>query len=120
MTSQNLLLAQINEKLNGSLTGSENLSSFVDLFYDGFEELKDGFQVSDLLSLITSSAKAFEAKELASVEAMDLQDDEITELLDRDQHFELGDVRNEARQVLKWILVSIQSYDVLVYEKRNV
>jgi len=109
-------LKEVNELLKASMTGTESLNKFVDAYYDGFEELRDGFQVGDAVSLLGSFVGAFMNKELAWTEAMDLQDNEVTSLINRSDNFDLGNTATEARQILKLILVGLQTYDVLVNE----
>jgi len=103
----------INEKLKASIVGTDSLDDFVDAYYDGFEELKDGFQVTDLISLGSSLIGAFSSRKEALIEAMDLQDNEITRLVDLSDNFNLANLATEARQILKLVLVGIQTYDLL-------
>lgn len=110
------ILEQVNEKLKASLTGVESLSAAVDVIFDGFEELKDGFQVGDVLSLIGSVTNVYLKKDLVVVEALDLQDEEIAELVARGDNFSLGKLATEAKQLVKWILVTIQTADVFFFE----
>lgn len=115
-----VIMQKINEKLaKGSMINTDELADVVDLIYDGYEELRDGFQVFDIISLIGSIGSAWVGKDIAFMESMDLQDIEIISLINRSVSFSLAELADEARQVVKWLLVSVQTYDKLIYEKRK-
>lgn len=117
---RNITLQKINEKLTkGSLVGTGELADFVDLIYDGWEELRDGFDFPDILSLAGSIGKAWVGKKVAIMESMDLQDSEIDDLVERSIGFNLNESADEARQVVKWLLVTVQTYDKLIFEKQK-
>lgn len=103
---------KVNEKLKGSLLGTNEIADIVDAVYESFEELKDGFQVTDLIDLGNAAIKAYTGNKIALSQAFDLQDDEIVVLIDRSNNFELAESAQEARQIVKLVLVVFQTYSV--------
>ncbi len=114
------ILKEINARLtNGSMAGTNEIGDIVDLIYDGWEELRDGFQIPDMFSLAGSLSKAYTGNKLAVAQGLDLQDIEIISMVNRSKDFDLGQPAREARQFVRWLLVTIQTYDVLIHERRN-
>lgn len=105
-------MTKVNEKLKGSLLGTNEVADFVDAIYEGFEELKDGFQITDLIDLGNVAIKAYTNNKVAIAQIFDLQDNEIVDLIDRSNNFELAELAQEARQIVKFILVGFQTYSV--------
>lgn len=114
------ILKEINAKLtNGSMAGTNEIGDVVNLIYDGWEELRDGFQVPDIFSLASSLSKAYTGNKLAIAQGLDLQDIEIISMVNQSKDFDLGQSAREARQFVRWLLVTIQTYDVLIHERRS-
>ena len=109
-------LKKVNETLKGSLLGTNEIEDFVNAIYEGFEELKDGFQITDLIDLGNAAIKAYVNNEIALAQAKDLQDDEIVKLVDLSNNFELAESAQEARQIVKLLLVGFQTYSVFAHK----
>ncbi|MGD8777753.1 MAG: hypothetical protein PVH88_02195 [Ignavibacteria bacterium] len=105
-------LTKVNEVLKGSIQGTNELGDLVDFVYESFEELQDGFQITDGIDLINAVIKAVSGSKEAAAQVFDLQDSEINELVERSDNFTLGELANEARQIVKFILTGFQTYSV--------
>jgi hypothetical protein len=114
------VMKEINEKLErGSVFGTDELADIVKLIYDGWEELRDGFQITDAGSLLMSAIAGYKGNKEAWAEAMDLQDAEITALVNLSVNYNLGASADEARQVVKCLLVILQTYDKLINDRSS-
>ncbi len=102
------------------LLGTEELEDFIDLLYSGMEAYEkareDGMiSISDIVLLGSFSVNLFAAVNGASAalsEAMDLTDEEILDLVDKSDSFELGNNCPKYRQLVKELLFKFQTFSL--------
>ena len=100
--------------------GVEELSVFVDLYYSAVEtylkaQADDMIDVTDLAllgSFTMNLISALTGSETALAEAKDLNDDEITVLIDFSVNYQLGPDVLKYQQLLKIVLTGFQTFTV--------
>lgn len=115
------LVEKVNAVLKGSIIGVDELTDVVKTFFDLCElvERKIQGQPITLLGIIgdilPGLLPAILGGELIPAEASDLQDDEITFLVNLGDAAALGDNAPKYKQVLKMLLFAIQT--IFVFKK---
>lgn len=115
-------MVKVNMPRDVNLYGTEELEDFVHLFYSAFEAYEKALsdsklELNDLLLLgnvVINLISAINGANAALSEGYDLTDDEITSLVDIYQSFTLGDNAQKYRQIVKEILIKLQTIGVFI------
>lgn len=109
------IVKKVNIAIKSSYIGVDELKDIVYLFYDLCElnEKRIGGQSLSIIELLgkilPGILPAIIGIDKVPIEASDLQDDEIKLLVDLANNYELGDNAYKYQQIIKIILVGIQS-----------
>ena len=112
------LMKKVNAVAAGSTIGVEELSDVANTFYDVCEVIEDGNEGQPITLMLVISVvapgllPAFLGVEQVPAEAMDLQDEEITFLVNLGDQHTLGENAEKYKAALKLVLVALQTYSV--------
>ncbi|GJQ63518.1 MAG: hypothetical protein SCALA702_25710 [Melioribacteraceae bacterium] len=113
-------LVKVNLPQDVNLYGTEELEDFIHLFYSAFEAYEKALadsrlELNDLLLLgnvVVNLISALNGANSALHEGLDLTDEEISELVNLSENFNLGDNSNRYRQIVKEALLKLQTISV--------
>lgn len=115
------LIEKVNALVAGSVIGVEQLKDVVVTFFDLCELIEKKIQgqpitvIGVISDVLPGLLPAILGAETIPAEASDLQDDEIAELVAIGDNAQLGDNAPKYKQVLKLLLIAIQT--IFIFKK---
>lgn len=115
------LVEKVNALVAGSVIGVEQLKDVVVTFFDLCELIEKKIQgqpitiIGVISDVLPGLLPAILGAETIPAEASDLQDEEITELVAIGDNAQLGDNAPKYKQVLKLLLIAIQT--IFIFKK---
>lgn len=115
------LVEKVNALVAGSVIGVEQLKDVVVTFFDLCELIEKKIQgqpitvIGVISDVLPGLLPAILGAETIPAEASDLQDDEISELVAIGDNAQLGDNAPKYKQVLKLLLIAIQT--IFIFKK---